>query len=85
MQKAKRIHNPFLLHQQKKTRRGKECQFLDVVIHSTIAKAQLAAKMFLKFRSLPSKINRCCTMTKRRNNKDGFHVFSNTVLCQAIL
>ena len=28
MQKAKRIHNPFLLLQQKKTKRGKECAAL---------------------------------------------------------
>ena len=82
MQKANRIYNRLLLGEQKKTRRGKECQLLDVVIHSAIAKAQLTTIFFLKFPSLPSKINRWCNVIKRRNNKDGFHVFSSTVLCQ---
>ena len=56
MQKAKRVHNCFLLGEQKKTGRGKECQFLDVVIHSTIAKAQLMAIFFLNSCHCPQRL-----------------------------
>ena len=44
-------------------------------------KAQLLAYIFLKFSSFPSEINRWCNLIKRQNNKDGFHVSSNTALC----
>ena len=69
----------------KKTTRGKECAafgcsntFYEV---TATVKAQLLAYIFFKFPSLTSEINRWCNLIKRQNNKDGFRVSSNTVLC----
>ena len=55
---------------RKKTRRTKECQVLDVLIHSTIVKTKLLEYIFFKFPLLPSetqrrKVIRMCFMFPR--------------------
>ena len=80
-QKAKRIHHPFLLLQQKRLGEVKNEQVLDLLIHSMIVKTQVYWHTFFKFPSLPSDNNCWCNLTNRQNNKDGFNVCSKTVLC----
>ena len=79
MQKAKRIHNPLLLLQRKRLAEVKKmCSFWILLIHSTTAKTQ---HTFFKLPSLLSEINRWCNLIKKQNDKDGFNISSNTVLC----
>ena len=63
----------------KKTKRDKECKGCSNILYDSEGTA--TGIYFFKFPSLPSEINRWCNLIKRQNNKDGFSVSSNTVLC----
>ena len=65
----------------KKTRRGKECVAFGCSNTFYDSEGTATDIHFFKFPSLPSEINRWCNLMKRQNNKDGFSVSSNTVLC----
>ena len=65
----------------KKTSRSKECAAFGCSNTFYDSEGTATSKHFFKFSSLHSEINRWCNLIKRQNNKDGFNVSSNTVLC----
>ena len=65
----------------KKTRRGKECAAFGCSNSFYNSEGTATGIHFFKFPSLPSDINCWCNLIKRQNNKDGFNVSLNTVLC----
>ena len=65
----------------KKTRKGKECAVFGCSNTFYDSEGTATGMHFLKFPSLPTKINRWCNLIKRQNNKDGFNVSSNAILC----
>ena len=65
----------------KKSRRGKECAAFGWFNTFYDRKGTATGINFFKFPSLPSVINRWCNLIKTQNNKDGFSVSSNIVLC----
>ena len=71
----------FFCFSKKRLGEVKNVQLLDVLIHSTIVKAQLLAYFFLNFPHWPQ-INGWCTrtLTIRYNNKDRFYISWSTVL-----
>ena len=65
----------------KKTKRGKECAAFGFSNTFYDNEDTTNGIHLFKFPSLPSGINRWCNLIKRQNNKDGFGVSSNNVLC----
>ena len=65
----------------KKKRRGKECAAIGCENTFYDNEGVATGIHFFKFPTVSSEVNHWCNLIKRRNNKDGFHVSSNTVLC----
>ena len=79
--KRKVYATSFFCFSKEKTRRGKECAAFGCSNTFNDSEDTSTGIHFFKFPLLPSDINRWSNLIKSQNNKDGFNVFSNTVLC----